>query len=66
MFMMFMSLYYCMLLTNWNIVDINTSQVITHTWASFWIKISVLFSTVILYTWILVAPRVFPDREFEF
>jgi hypothetical protein len=65
-FMMFMSVYYCMLLTNWNIVDVNTSEVITHTWASFWIKISVLFSTVILYTWVLLAPRILPDREFEF
>jgi hypothetical protein len=65
-FMMFMSVYYCMLLTNWNIVDPESSKIITQTWSSFWVKIIILFSTVLLYVWVLIAPRILPDREFEF
>ena len=65
-FMMFMSIYYCMLMTNWSVIDTDSSVVLTQTWTSFWVKVSVLGSTIILYIWILIAPRIFPDREFEF
>jgi hypothetical protein len=65
-FMMFMSIYYCMLMTNWTIIDTNSTGILTQTWTSFWVKIGVLGSTILLYVWILVAPIVFPDREFEF
>jgi len=34
------------------------------TWASVWIQVASLVATVLLYTWTLVAPALFPDREF--
>jgi hypothetical protein len=33
-------------------------------WASVWIQIACLVATVLLYTWSLLAPRLFPDRDF--
>jgi hypothetical protein len=67
-FMIFMAIYYCMLLTNWNVLEpeAQTTQLITKNWTSFWIKISALVATVLLYIWVLIAPRLFPDREFDF
>jgi hypothetical protein len=65
-FMMFMSIYYSMLMTNWNVIDNNSSAVLTQTWTSFWVKIGVLGSTILLYVWVLLAPRLLPDREFDF
>jgi len=66
--MIFMSVYYCMLLTNWNIVSADASNpiILTQSWVSFWVKIIALLATVLLYIWMMVAPKLFPDREFEF
>lgn len=67
-FMIFMSIYYCMLLTNWNVIDSNSAnpQIFAKSWTSFWVKFSALCMTVLLYIWILIAPILFPDREFDF
>jgi hypothetical protein len=66
-FMIFMSIYYCMLLTNWNIIDSDANKIIVQqTWISFWVKVVTMLLSVILYTWVLIAPRLFPDREFDF
>lgn len=67
-FMIFMSFYYCMLLTNWNVIDTTVvdPKTIVTSWSSFWIKLTAMFISVILYVWVLIAPRLFPDREFDF
>jgi hypothetical protein len=65
-FMIFMSIYYCMLLCNWNVIEDSVPEILRQTWSSFWIKLSAVFLTAILYIWILIAPRLFPDREFDF
>jgi len=66
-FMIFMSVYYCMLLTNWNVIDASSKQMeINTSWTSFWIKIVTLFLANILYIFVLIAPRIFPNREFMF
>jgi hypothetical protein len=62
-FMIFLSIYYCMILTNWNVIENN---ILTQNWQSFIIKIISLVFTVILYIWVQLAPRLFPDREFVF
>ena len=66
-FMVFMSIYYCMLLTNWNVIDANSKTFSINTsWVSFWIKIITMFLANLLYIFVLLAPRLFPDREFMF
>ena len=66
-FMIFMSIYYCMLLTNWNVIVANSKTVeINSSWASFWIKLVALFLANILYIFVLIAPRLFPNRNFVF
>ena len=65
-FLIFMSIYYCMLLCNWDVIDDSVHEILKQTWSSFWIKLSAVFLTAILYIWILIAPRLFPDREFDF
>lgn len=34
-------------------------------WASVWIQVASLIATVLLYAWSLVAPALFPDRDFS-
>ena len=67
-FMIFMAIYYCMLLTNWSVIDANTSdfKILAKSWTSFWVKLISVFATCFLYLWIMIAPVVFPDREFDF
>lgn len=57
-----------MLLTNWNVVGAEgTSDAVLHqTWSSFWVKLATLIMTILLYLWVLFAPKIFPDREFDF
>jgi len=65
--MFMMSIYYCMLLSNWNVIGENESvQTLTQTWTSFWIKLFTLLLSGLLYLWVLIAPILFPDREFDF
>lgn len=33
-------------------------------WASVWVKTSAMWMTSALYVWMLIAPALFPDREF--
>jgi hypothetical protein len=67
--MFMMSIYYCMLLSNWNVIDANTNVTtggFSQSWTSFWVKVSTLLLSVLLYIWVLIAPKIFPDREFDF
>jgi hypothetical protein len=68
LFMMVMSVYYCMLLTNWNVIDSSQTdpRILAASWSSFWIKISAVLISSLLYIWVLIAPRLFPDRQFDF
>lgn len=67
--MMTCGFYMAMVLTNWakqpkdndwdeDTTDLNTSS------ESMWIKLASMFLTFGLYAWIIVAPFLFPDRDF--
>ena len=53
-----------MVLVNWSpegtTLDLKLDQGIT----PMWVKISASWATVVLYTWSVIAPIVFPDRDF--
>jgi len=67
--MMTCGFYMAMVLTNWakqpkdndwdeDNTDLNTSD------ESMWIKLASMFLTLALYTWVITAPFLFPDRDF--
>jgi len=59
------SCYYGMVLTNWatlqNSDSINNPKTGT---ASFWLQASAQWICLLLYVWALLAPKIFPDRDF--
>jgi hypothetical protein len=63
------SMYICMLLTNWMTiagtggdgVNVNVDKGMV----SVWVKMASSWVTILLYTWTLVAPALFPDREWN-
>ncbi|CAI5452819.1 unnamed protein product [Caenorhabditis angaria] len=57
------SLYVMMTLTNWYSPENDFSHLNSNT-ASLWVKIVSSWFCVALYCWTLVAPAIFPDREF--
>eukprot|EP01136_Pigoraptor_vietnamica_P000009 Opistho-1_new@24756 len=63
------SLYVMQLLTNWATVrpsDAGGASVnIGRGWASVWVKVASGWVAVALYLWTLVAPVLFPDRDFS-
>ena len=58
------SMYIAMLMTGWGAAD-QEKDVMDVGWASVWVKFGALWFTAALYTWSLVAPWVFPDRDFS-
>lgn len=60
--------YMAMVLTNWakNPKDNNwdTSEGLNTSDESMWIKLGSMFLTLALYVWVIVAPFLFPNREF--
>ncbi|XP_053742902.1 serine incorporator 2 [Synchiropus splendidus] len=58
------SLYIMMTLTNWYQPDA-TTQVMESTMPSVWVKICSSWLGLALYLWTLVAPVIFPDRDFN-
>uniref|UniRef100_A0A8D0B7H6 Serine incorporator 2 n=1 Tax=Salvator merianae TaxID=96440 RepID=A0A8D0B7H6_SALMN len=58
------SLYIMMTLTNWYRPD-EQHQLLTSPWTAVWVKISSSWVGLLLYVWTLVAPVVFPDRDFS-
>uniref|UniRef100_A0AAX7SXL4 Serine incorporator 3 n=1 Tax=Astatotilapia calliptera TaxID=8154 RepID=A0AAX7SXL4_ASTCA len=63
-FMLFLaSLYIMMTLTNW--YSPNTDYTITSKWPAVWVKITSSWVCLALYTWTLVAPMVFTNRDFS-
>jgi len=71
-FMLLSSFYLSMLLTNWGSANIKNDDSKTYekyflysNEGSMWVKFSALFTTVLLYVWTLIAPRVCSGRSFS-
>lgn len=64
-FMIFVSIYYAMLITNWGrpTVDDDDYDYFIDKWAGFWVKIVDQWVMCGLYLFSLIAPKIFPDRE---
>lgn len=58
----FASMYVAMLMTGWGTKE--DAYLMDVSWTSMWVKMGSQFVTTALYTWTLVAPLVFPDRDF--
>lgn len=58
------SMYSAMLLTGWGNAGREGKDIIDVGWPSVYVKIGSLWITAGLYVWTLVAPLIFPDREF--
>lgn len=58
--------YMCMLCSNWGNVSIfeNTTDFFNHSNGSFWFKIVAEWFTIAIYLFSLVAPLLFPNRDF--
>jgi hypothetical protein len=65
-FMIFVSIYYAMLITNWGrpTVDDDDYDYFIDKWAGFWVKIVCQWVMCTLYTFTLVAPKLLKNREF--
>jgi len=61
------ALYVCMLLTSWQIVDVNVASgaAVDSGIVSSWVKIVGSWLTTVLYIWTIVAPALLPDREWK-
>eukprot|EP00455_Lapot_gusevi_P001068 TRINITY_DN1042_c0_g6_i1.p1 TRINITY_DN1042_c0_g6~~TRINITY_DN1042_c0_g6_i1.p1 ORF type:complete len:451 (+),score=119.93 TRINITY_DN1042_c0_g6_i1:76-1428(+) len=60
------AMYTSMLLTNWgSSSESDQTQEFDVGWESVWIKIVSQWVTILLYAWTLVAPYLFPDRDFS-
>ena len=66
-FMIIVSMYYCMLVSNWGrpTLDNEDYDYFITEWAGFWVKISAQWTVSGLYLFSLLAPKIFPNREFD-
>lgn len=65
-FMLFLaSLYIMMTLTNWYKPQSSNLNNLTNSEAAVWIKICSSWMGLLLYIWTLIAPVLFPDRDFD-
>ena len=58
------SMYSAMLLTGWSTSVGESGKLVDVGWPSVWVRIVTGWATAALYLWSLVAPILFPDREF--
>lgn len=64
--MMLIAMYWCMVLTDWGNVDRSSSGASpTNGRVAMWMNVTASWICVLLYGWTLVAPRIFPDRDFS-
>jgi len=65
--LIFASIYYCMLLTNWGnpIVNGENSLFFGQTSAAYWIKMVSVWISILIYTFSMVAPLILRNREFS-
>eukprot|EP00494_Astrolonche_serrata_P021748 UN21997 len=54
-----------MLLTGWTSATSDRSELMDVGWTTVWVRICTEWSTAALYIWTLVAPLLFPDRDFS-
>lgn len=59
------SMYSAMLLTGWGNASVSEQDIIDVGWPSVWVRICTLWFTAGLYAWSLIAPAIFPDRDFS-
>lgn len=57
------SMYIAMLLTGWGVAEQEKDRLDVG-WTSVWVKVAAQWATGGLYCWTLLAPALFPDREF--
>lgn len=61
-----MAAYYAMVLTNWATLQSDSTQSNPKTGSvALWLQATGEFIALILYIWSLVAPKLFPDRDFS-
>ncbi|XP_039130984.1 probable serine incorporator [Dioscorea cayenensis subsp. rotundata] len=58
------SMYSAMLLTGWSTSVGESGKLVDVGWPSVWVRIVTQWATATLFVWSLVAPILFPDREF--
>ena len=58
------SMYSAMLLTGWSTSVGESGKLVDVGWPSVWVRIVTSWATAALYIWSLVAPIMFPEREF--
>lgn len=58
------SMYSVMLLTGWSTSVGESGKLVDVGWPSVWVRMITGWATAYLYIWSLIAPVVFPDREF--
>lgn len=66
--MAFISAYTSMLVTNWGsptVGDDNVFSMYSNSKSSYWIKIANAWFASLIYLWTLVAPKLFPKRDFS-
>ncbi|KAJ4952519.1 hypothetical protein NE237_029351 [Protea cynaroides] len=58
------SMYSAMLLTGWSTSVGESGKLVDVGWSSVWVRVITGWATAALYIWSLVAPLLFPEREF--
>lgn len=58
------SMYSAMLLTGWSTSVGESGKLVDVGWASVWVRILTGWATAALFIWSMVAPHLFPEREF--
>lgn len=58
------SMYSAMLLTGWSNSVGGSGKLVDVGWSSVWVRVLTEWATGALFIWSLVAPIMFPDREF--
>ena len=58
------AMYTSMLLTGWGARRRDDAEAVGNDWTSVWVKFSSAWVAGALYAWCLIAPALFPDREF--
>ena len=58
------SMYSAMLLTGWSTSVGESGKLVDVGWPSVWVRIVTGWATAALFVWSLLAPALFPDREF--
>eukprot|EP01006_Ploeotia_vitrea_P031275 TRINITY_DN63599_c0_g1_i1.p1 TRINITY_DN63599_c0_g1~~TRINITY_DN63599_c0_g1_i1.p1 ORF type:complete len:428 (+),score=222.09 TRINITY_DN63599_c0_g1_i1:603-1886(+) len=59
------SMYIAMVLTNWQSNTHSSAAAVNLSSETVWIKILSQWATLLLYLWTLIAPYLFPDRDFS-